>query len=188
MGVNDKGQLINSLKRRLFYEPRALELAIPLLNAEDIINAERILVHCELTSKAGSRVELALSFHLRLMQACNDKSLLEKIADGHGTVLRHLSDEVSVVSAGERAQHQLWRLLGFCRQAQISDALHELRRGIEGAVASVSKIVGKLARLGRTDLSESFRCDGLPNMMAENFRSVVPASPAHPVLMIRPSP
>ncbi|MET2828470.1 hypothetical protein [Mesorhizobium shangrilense] len=141
MGINDKG-LINSLKRRLLYEPRALELAIPLLNADDIINAERILVQCELTSKARSRVELALTFHLRLTQACNDKSLLKRIADGHGVILRNLSDQASVVLAGERAQHQLWCLLGFCRQAQISDALHELRRGIEDAILSVSKIIG----------------------------------------------
>jgi DNA-binding GntR family transcriptional regulator len=124
------------------YEPVALKLATPRLSGDDIIDAERILIQCELSTIAQTRVKLALDFHMRLMLCCDDKSLLAKISKVHVAVLHVISDQASVVLAGERAQHQLWCLLECCRRRQTDRALDALRQVIGDACLSVSEIAG----------------------------------------------
>lgn len=135
-------ELVAILQQRLSYEPTALKLATPRLSVHDIVDAERILVQCELSTAARSRVKLGLDFHMRLMICCNDAKLLAKISNVHLAVLDVVSDRASVPLAGERAQHQLWCLLEHCRRGQCDQAFDTLCKAIGDACLSVSEILG----------------------------------------------
>ena len=79
---------------------------------------------------------------MRLMLGCDDAKLLANISSVHAAVLRLVSDQESLVLAGERAQHQLWCLLECCRRGQSDRAIDTLRQTIEDACLGVSEPPG----------------------------------------------
>ncbi|WP_189522227.1 MULTISPECIES: FCD domain-containing protein [unclassified Mesorhizobium] len=141
--MNQLRGLETLLRRRLLYEPRALRLAIPRLRDADVADAESILVRCDLSMLAKSRVKLALDYHGRLMQRCGDTALLARVLTVHATVLENISERASVILTGERTQHQLWCLLEHCRRRQTDQALDILREAIDCACLGISEIAGR---------------------------------------------
>ncbi len=129
--------VLEMLDIRIALECHALRLALPNMAEEDLTLASEILESYNREPDPASWGPMNWRFHWTLYAPCQRPRLLTMIEANYGHVNRFVRTQVSLAAGKERPQREHQRLLEFCRNGRIEEAVSLLEAHIEQTQKSV---------------------------------------------------
>lgn len=140
-------QVTELFELRALIETDLLAKAIPNLQDEDLIQAEKVLEQLESAFKqedaVGSWAELNTKFHTTLYQAANRPHTLEVVHGLNTNCDRYIRLQLLLTGGIPRAEQDHRDLLTYCKQKQTDKAVVLLREHILHAAESIRDLVAE---------------------------------------------
>lgn len=121
---------IEIMDMRTLLEPRALELSIPNLTAEDFAEARAALARSGTTSDHRQIVANHWSFHWVLYRRAPRPRLLQLIEQHHNLLVRYLLPDWAQFGVMDRWAPDEMELMELCEQRRVGDAVKWLRQDL----------------------------------------------------------
>jgi DNA-binding GntR family transcriptional regulator len=121
---------IEIMDMRVLLEPRALELSIPNLTAEDFKEARAALARSGTTSDHRYIVANHWSFHSVLYRRAPRPRLLQLIEQQHNLLVRYLLPDWAQFGVMDEWAPDEMELMELCEQRRVEDAVRWLRQDL----------------------------------------------------------
>jgi DNA-binding GntR family transcriptional regulator len=137
------GEFVDIMEIRIILEPRALELSIPRLTAEDFTEARQILRRMAKSHLPFAFSEMHRMFHMVLYRHSGRPRMLEAIERQYAHLARYLSAHWALegVRAVLNEVEGEYELLSLVERRDIAAASAFLRRDLEDALVRVAQAI-----------------------------------------------
>lgn len=129
---------VDAYALRILLESEALRLSIPLLDANDLAQAQRCIEQLEVETDYAQMGKLNRLFHMALYAKAANKRLMAAVEQGLNEEERFLRFNLSAMGLGKLSQDDHWELLRLAQNGKVEETILALQLHLNRGVKAVT--------------------------------------------------